>query len=114
MNRKPIITSIKTSYLTSSEKMLFKKVKPWGIILFKRNIRSFKQVKSLTKEIRTIFNDPYFPVMIDEEGGSVSRLSDLINSEELSQVFFGNLYKKNKNLIFVNVIFEFIKYITPP
>ena len=43
-----------------------------------------------------IFNDPYFPVMIDEEGGSVSRLSDLINSKELSQVFFGNLYKKSK------------------
>ena len=34
--------------------------------------------------------------MIDEEGGSVSRLSDLINSKELSQEFFGNLYKKNK------------------
>ena len=96
MNRKPIITSIKTYYLTFSEKMLFKKEKPWGIILFKRNIRSFKQVKNLTKEIRMIFNDPYFPVMIDEEGGSVSRLSDLINSKELSQVFFGNLYKKNK------------------
>ena len=96
MNRKPIITSIKTYYLTFSEKMLFKKEKPWGIILFKRNIRSFKQVKSLTKEIRMIFKDPYFPIMIDEEGGSVSRLSDLINSKELSQVFFGNLYKKNK------------------
>ena len=82
MNRKPIITSIKTYYLTFSEKMLFKKEKPWGIILFKRNIRSFKQVKSLTKEIRMIFNDPYFPIMIDEEGGSVSRLSDLINSKE--------------------------------
>ena len=96
MNIKPIITSIKTYYLTASEKMLFKKEKPWGIILFKRNIKSFKQVKSLTKEIRKIFNDPYFPIMIDEEGGSVSRLSDLINSNELSQEFFGNLYKKNK------------------
>ena len=35
--------------------------------------------------------------MIDEEGGNVSRLSELINTKELSQKFFGNLYKKKKN-----------------
>tara|TARA_B100001175_G_scaffold22435_1_gene16812 strand:- start:53 stop:1000 length:948 start_codon:yes stop_codon:yes gene_type:complete len=97
MNRKPIITSIKTYHLTAAEKKLFIKEKPWGIILFKRNIKSFQQVKLLTNEIRKRFNDPYYPILIDEEGGTVSRFSDLINSKELSQKFFGNLYKKNKN-----------------
>ena len=95
MNRKPIITSIQTYFLTASEKKLFKKHKPWGIILFKRNVKSFKQVKKLTKQIRLCFKDPFYPIMIDEEGGSVSRFSNLINSRELSQKFFGNLYKKN-------------------
>ncbi len=97
MNRKPVITSIKTYYLTTLEKQLFKKEKPWGIILFKRNIKSFKQLKLLTKQIKKVLNDQYFPIIIDEEGGSVSRLSDLINSRELSQEFFGNLYDKNKS-----------------
>ena len=65
MNRKPIITSIQTYYLTKSEKKLFKKEKPWGIILFKRNIKSFNQVKLLTKDIRKILNDRYYPILID-------------------------------------------------
>ena len=97
MNRKPIITSIQTYYLTKSEKKLFKKEKPWGIILFKRNIKSFQQVKLLTYSIRKILKDPYYPILVDEEGGDVSRFSDLINSKELSQKFFGNIYEKNKN-----------------
>ena len=97
MNRKPIITSIKTYYLTKSEKKLFKKEKPWGIILFKRNIKSFNQVKLLTKDIRKILNDQFYPILIDEEGGTVSRFSHLINSKELSQRFFGRLYEKNQS-----------------
>ena len=97
MNRKPIITSIQTYYLTKSEKKLFKKEKPWGIILFKRNIKSFQQVKLLTYSIRKILKDPYYPILVDEEGGDVSRFSDLINSKELSQKFFGKIYEKNKN-----------------
>ena len=97
MNRKPIITSIKTYYLTKNEKKLFKKEKPWGIILFKRNIKSFQQVKLLTESIRKTIRDPYYPILVDEEGGDVSRFSDLINSKELSQKFFGNMYEKNKN-----------------
>ena len=85
MNRKPIITSIQTYNLTKSEKKLFKKEKPWGIILFKRNIKSFHQVKLLTYSIRKILKDPYYPILVDEEGGDFSRFSDLINSKELSQ-----------------------------
>ena len=91
MNRKPIITSIKTYYLTFSEKMLFKKEKPWGIILFKRNIKSFKQVKNLVKEIRMIFKDPYFPIMIDEEGGTVTRLADIIENSYSQLLFWGSV-----------------------
>ena len=97
MNRKPIITSIQTYYLTKLEKKLFKKEKPWGIILFKRNIKSFQQVKLLTYGIRKILQDPHYPILVDEEGGDVSRFADLINSKELWQKFFGNIYEKNKN-----------------
>tara|TARA_Y100000590_G_C15626070_1_gene979388 strand:+ start:342 stop:1289 length:948 start_codon:yes stop_codon:yes gene_type:complete len=96
MNRKPAIISIKSFQLTLEEKKLLKKEKPWGVILFKRNILSFEQTKKLTKEIRECFKDPFYPILIDEEGGEVSRLSNLFSTRDFSQNFFGNIYKKNK------------------
>ena len=95
MNRKAAIISIRGSKLTLSEIKLLKKEKPWGIILFKRNIITFKQTKNLTQKIRSCMKDPFYPILIDEEGGKVSRLSGLFSTKEFSQYFFGLLYEKN-------------------
>ena len=95
MNRKAAIISIRGSKLTASEIKLLKKEKPWGIILFKRNIITFKQTKNLTQKIRNCMKDPFYPILIDEEGGKVSRLSGLFSTKEFSQYFFGLLYEKN-------------------
>ena len=77
MKKKAIIISIKGYILSNNEKKLLKKEKPWGIILFKRNIKSFTQTKKLIKNIRKISRDPKFPIMIDEEGKTVSRLGKI-------------------------------------
>ena len=95
MNRKAAIISIRGSKLTASEISLLKKERPWGIILFKRNIISFKQTKNLTQKIRSCMKDPFYPILIDEEGGKVSRLSGLFSTKQFSQYFFGHLYEKN-------------------
>ena len=95
MNRKAAIISIRGSKLTASEIRLLKKEKPWGIILFKRNIITFKQTKNLTQKIRSCMKDPFYPILIDEEGGKVSRLSELFSTKEFTQYFFGLLYEKN-------------------
>ena len=95
MNRKAAIISIRGSKLTASEIKLLKKEKPWGIILFKRNIITFKQTKNLTQKIRSCMKDPFYPILIDEEGGKVSRLSELFSTKEFTQYFFGLLYEKN-------------------
>ncbi len=95
MNRKPAIISIKGYNLTKKEKKLIKQEKPWGIILFKRNIKNFDQVKNLTTEIRKCLKDQSYPILIDEEGGIVSRFSNLINSSEFSQKFFGKIFEMN-------------------
>ena len=95
MNRKPVIISIKKDKLSKQEKLLLKSQKPWGVILFKRNISSYDQVKKLTKEIRKCLDDRFYPILIDEEGGKVSRFSALFNSSEFSQKFFGDLFEKN-------------------
>ena len=97
MKRKAIIISLNGTYLSKSEKILLSKGKPWGVILFKRNLKSITQIKKLTNQIKKITKDKKFPIMIDEEGENVSRLSDLIN-HNISANFFGILYKKNKNI----------------
>ena len=97
MKKKAIIISIKGSKLTKKEKLLLLNENPWGLILFKRNIKSLNQTKFLINNIRKLTKDKNFPILIDEEGASVSRLRDIIN-HKFSARFFGNLYLINKKL----------------
>ena len=97
MRKKAIIVSINGPTLTSKEKLLLSKEKPWGLILFKRNIKSSIQLKRLIKSIRNYVKDKRFPVLIDEEGSSVSRLRDLFN-HNVDANYFGKLYKTNKRI----------------
>lgn len=103
MRCKALIVSIKGTRLSKREKSLFVKEKPWGVILFKRNLKSLKQIKNLTKEIKTLTKNKSFPIIIDEEGKTVSRLSQIIN-HNMSASFFGDLYKNDK--IFCSKIFK--------
>jgi beta-N-acetylhexosaminidase len=102
-NRKSFITGIRSIKLNNQEIHFLKKYKPWGIILFSRNLKTFKQIKNLTQHIRRVFNDKYYPIMIDQEGGRVSRLNRFISLDDLTSEYFGKLFIKNKqqfNLIF--------------
>ncbi len=96
MKYKALIISIKGTKLTNDEKNLISKYKPWGVILFRRNIKSLKQVIDLTSKIRKLSKNNRFPILIDEEGKNVSRLQDLI-SHNFSANFFGQLFTKDKN-----------------
>ena len=96
MKSKALIIGIKGTKLTKREKILLKNEKPWGIILFKRNLQSFTQIKSLTKKIKLITKNKNFPIIIDEEGETVSRLKEIIN-HKISANFFGKLYNHDRN-----------------
>ena len=52
MNRKAIIFGIKGYKLSKKERFFLKKIKPWGIILFSRNIKSISQLKILVNDIK--------------------------------------------------------------
>jgi len=97
MNRKSIIISIKSFELSVAEEKLIKNNKPWGVILFKRNIANIDQLKKLTSRIRFLMKDKFYPIMIDEEGGKVSRLSNIFNTKNFSQNYFGKQFEKNLN-----------------
>ena len=101
MNRRAIIFGIKGYQLTNKEKRLLKKVKPWGIILFSRNIKSILQLKILIDNIKKILDDKKYPILIDQEGGKVSRLNKIIDLSFFSQYSFGKLYNKNKKLFYI-------------
>ena len=97
INRRSFITGIKSINLSLNEKKFLKKYKPWGVILFSRNIKSLKQTKELTSQIRKIFNDNKYPILMDQEGGRVNRLNKFFNAEPLTAQYFGKLFIKDRN-----------------
>ena len=112
-NRRSFITGLKSINLSKKEEFFLKKYKPWGIILFSRNIKTLKQTKNLTDKIKKIFKDEKYPILIDQEGGRVNRLKKLIDTSVFSANFFGNLYKKNykKFLIYYRIFIKEISYL---
>jgi beta-N-acetylhexosaminidase len=59
--------------LTAEERAFFAEARPWGFILFRRNVESPEQVLRLTSDLRgSVGWDA--PVLVDQEGGRVQRL----------------------------------------
>jgi beta-N-acetylhexosaminidase len=107
INRRSFITGIKSLSLSKKEIRFLKVYKPWGVILFSRNIKSLKQTKKLTNQIKLIFKDKKYPILIDQEGGRVNRLKKIFKADTLTGEFFGKLYlndKKKFNLFFRSFI----------
>ena len=98
IDRRSFIIGIKSTILNKKEIFFLKKYKPWGIILFKRNIKTIKQTKKLTNHIKKIFNDTKYPILLDQEGGRVKRLTNFLNNDLSTSKFFGNLYSKDRKI----------------
>jgi len=60
--------------LTAEERAFFAETRPWGFILFRRNVDSPAQVKALVEDLRDSVGRADAPVLIDQEGGRVQRL----------------------------------------
>ena len=54
MKCKALIISLSGTELSKMEKVILSKEKPWGVILFKRNLKSSNQIKNLTSQIRKL------------------------------------------------------------
>ena len=95
-NRRSFIVGVKSTKLLNKEIIFLKKYRPWGEILFTRNIKNIKQVSELTYSIKRIFKDKNYPILIDQEGGRINRLKNIISFENLTSEFFGNKYLTNR------------------
>jgi beta-N-acetylhexosaminidase len=74
MSTRAFITGISGLELSAAEREFIRKERPWGFILFKRNVETQAQVAKLVTDLRVAIGDPDAPVLIDQEGGRVQRL----------------------------------------
>jgi len=73
----PIIFGLSGETLANQEISLLNDNKIWGIILFSRNIKSKSQTINLTTEIKKQSKNPNIHILIDEEGGRITRLKEI-------------------------------------
>jgi beta-N-acetylhexosaminidase len=71
---KPVIFGVSGHELTSDERAFFRDADPLGYILFKRNCGDRAQMKALTDSLRALSGRGDLPILIDQEGGRVSRM----------------------------------------
>jgi beta-N-acetylhexosaminidase len=82
--------------LTAEEWSLFAEARPWGLILFKRNVDNPAQVASLTQEFRNTVGRPGAPVLVDQEGGRVQRLGPPHWSAFPPAARYGEIYARDR------------------
>jgi beta-N-acetylhexosaminidase len=81
--------------LSPDEQAFFRDCRPWGFILFARNIENPEQVRCLVRALRDTVEDNSAPVLIDQEGGRVARLKPPHWHERPAAARFGALHAVN-------------------
>ena len=89
---KAFITGIAGTALSDAERAFIAGERPWGFILFKRNVETPEQVAALVGELRACLGEPDAPVLIDQEGGRVQRLGPPHWAVYPAGAVFGRLY----------------------
>ena len=92
MSKRAFITGVSGLELTAEERAFLRAERPWGFILFKRNIDNPAQVARLVEELRGSTGDLDAVVLIDQEGGRVQRLGPPHWPTYPPGAVFGTLY----------------------
>src|SRR6201995_3130643 len=96
MSTRAFITGIAGLELSAAEREFIRSERPWGFILFKRNIDNPDQVTRLVRELRSVATNPEAPVLIDQEGGRVQRFGPPHWPVYPPGAVFGTLYDINR------------------
>ena len=92
---KAVIFGCAGPVLAAEEAAFFAEHRPWGFILFGRNIESLHQVADLTASLRESIGRPDAPVLIDQEGGRVQRFKPPLVPQYPPGADLGALYSAN-------------------
>lgn len=96
MSHLAAIFGCKGHRLTAEEKAFFADVRPWGFILFARNVHDADQVRALNDELRAAIDDENALVFVDQEGGRVQRLKPPLARLRRPAEAFGALYDRDE------------------
>ena len=91
---KPVIYGVSSTSLNDEEKYFFAKNGALGFILFARNIEDKIQLKKLTDSLREVM-DGEILVLVDQEGGRVSRMKEPHWNKYPAGQYFADLYETN-------------------
>jgi beta-N-acetylhexosaminidase len=98
MSSRAFITGVSGLELTATERDFIRGERPWGFILFKRNVETPDQVADLVGQLRDCVGAVDAPVLIDQEGGRVARLGPPHWPVYPPGATFGALYDLDKAL----------------
>lgn len=96
MSVRAFITGVSGLSLTAEEREFLRTERPWGFILFKRNVDNPLQVARLVQDLRESVEDGDAPVLIDQEGGRVQRLGPPHWPVYPAGAVFSTLYDRNR------------------
>ena len=99
MTARAVIFGCAGPELLPEEAAFFRDSGPWGFILFARNIKSPEQVAELVDSLRNCVGRPSAPVLIDQEGGRVARLTSPHWRTAPPAEKFGQLYARQNPVL---------------
>jgi beta-N-acetylhexosaminidase len=89
------ITGVSDVALTAAERAFVREARPWGLILFKRNIETPAQVAALVASFREAVG-VRAPVLVDQEGGRVQRIGPPHWPNYPAASVYGTLYERDR------------------
>ena len=92
---RPVIFGIAGKQVSNAEGAFFHDTRPWGIILFARNIDDGAQLKALTDSLRDMSGRPHLPILIDQEGGRVARVKPPLAMAHPPAAHYGAIFEKD-------------------
>ena len=93
MLARAFITGLSGLTITVNERAFIREAQPWGLIIFKRNVKTFQQVIEFIQSFREIVGWPA-PVLVDQEGGRVQRLGPPHWPEYPPGARYGTIYDR--------------------
>ena len=95
LENRAFICGLEGLTLTEGERDFITRYRPWGAILFARNISSPPQVHGLCNAFRECLDDAEAPIFIDQEGGRVQRIKPPNVRAYPAGAVYGAIYKQD-------------------
>jgi beta-N-acetylhexosaminidase len=93
---KAVILGCAGKALSADELAFYRGERPWGFILFARNIGEPAEIADLVASLRDSVGRPDAPVFIDQEGGRVQRIKPPIVPNYPSGAAIGTIYRGDR------------------